>query len=688
MNEEIEINVRKLRPFTRFIYTIGELPTSYLMSMTYEEQLIWLCNYLSQTVIPAVNNNAEATEELQNLFIELQEYVNHYFDNLDVQEEINEKLDEMAQDGSLTNIIKNYVDPRFNEYTNELNNEFNSYKNEVNSQINLQNNNISTISQNQTTLSQRMDEFTSLTEGSTTGDAELIDGRTSFDGITYSNIGGNIRNSDEKINERLNDYINTNILKNMTYTTGILEDDGTIKTTATNYITTDEFVEVTGNTNYYFKTIRYVVWYHDSTLLRYDDVLFLDAYDMVITSPATANKCKLSFELTKQNSITMNLVNESFTSLGTNKVKDCIGVRNNLLYGKTTTGGYFSNGHSHGGEQAVANYNYYSAIKVQANHTYTVYPRVRFVCLYENYYTRELVGDMEISSDPSASEQSFTPDVDGYVYVTVYKSDYDDGLCKMVDTTSNTNVYPVDARLMTDTFIPNETTINYIKSKLTSDLEGKVIYNFGDSIANGSGNDNVGYAEYMRNLYGCVVTDYAVGGATLSKVSGQAMSSILDQIDNASSTTPDIILLEGGANDYTQAREMGNMTSEFEFNSANFDSTTYIGALEMALNKLITKYPGTPIIWLYTHRENTRTEKTVGSVTVNFTTMHDRSLETCKKWSIPVIDIYNESGLNTMLSYYRTTYTYNSDGTHPNSYGYIQFYLPYVKDKIIEVLNI
>lgn len=109
MNEQFQVDVKKLRPFTRFIYTIGELPTSYLMSMTYEEQLIWFCNYLEKTVIPTINNNGEAVEELQNLFTQLQEYVNNYFDNLDVQEEINNKLDEMAESGQLEEIIEQFI---------------------------------------------------------------------------------------------------------------------------------------------------------------------------------------------------------------------------------------------------------------------------------------------------------------------------------------------------------------------------------------------------------------------------------------------------------------------------------------------------------------------------------------------------------------------------------------------------
>ena len=101
--------IEGLKPFTRFLMTIGELPSSYLVSMTYEEQLLWFCNYLQNVVIPTVNNNGEAVEELQNKFIELQTYVENYFENLDVQEEINNKLDDMAESGELAEIISQYL---------------------------------------------------------------------------------------------------------------------------------------------------------------------------------------------------------------------------------------------------------------------------------------------------------------------------------------------------------------------------------------------------------------------------------------------------------------------------------------------------------------------------------------------------------------------------------------------------
>lgn len=107
-----EIDKLNYRPFTRFCMSIGAVPTSYLAGLTIEEQLLWFCSYLEKQVIPAVNNNAEAVEELQNLYVKLKSYVDNYFENLDVQEEINNKLDEMASDGTLQEIIAGYLNTK------------------------------------------------------------------------------------------------------------------------------------------------------------------------------------------------------------------------------------------------------------------------------------------------------------------------------------------------------------------------------------------------------------------------------------------------------------------------------------------------------------------------------------------------------------------------------------------------
>ena len=91
-----------LKPLGRLCMTIGQLPASYVESMSYYEQLIWLTKFLQEQVIPVVNHNSSIVNELQD-------YVEHYFDNLDVQEEINNKLDEMAESGQLTDIIAQYL---------------------------------------------------------------------------------------------------------------------------------------------------------------------------------------------------------------------------------------------------------------------------------------------------------------------------------------------------------------------------------------------------------------------------------------------------------------------------------------------------------------------------------------------------------------------------------------------------
>lgn len=130
-----EIDKLNFRPFTRFCMSIAAVPSSYLAGLTIDEQLLWLCSYLEKEVIPAVNNNGEAVTELQNLFTELHDYVEHYFDNLDVTEEINNKLDSLVEDGTLTELIGAYIQPRIDQQNQEISN----FKNETINRLDIQN---------------------------------------------------------------------------------------------------------------------------------------------------------------------------------------------------------------------------------------------------------------------------------------------------------------------------------------------------------------------------------------------------------------------------------------------------------------------------------------------------------------------------------------------------------------------
>lgn len=75
------------------------LPLVYDDSLSYYELLCKVVHYLNN-VIQAVNEVTDEVENLKKLYIELKEYVDNYFKNLDVDEAINNKLDEMVENGT------------------------------------------------------------------------------------------------------------------------------------------------------------------------------------------------------------------------------------------------------------------------------------------------------------------------------------------------------------------------------------------------------------------------------------------------------------------------------------------------------------------------------------------------------------------------------------------------------------
>lgn len=149
------------------------LPLTYDDSLSYYELLCKVVNYVNH-LIEDVSNAEDNIEALLTAYNELQSYVNDYFSNLDVQEEINKKLDIMASSGALYDIMA----PYFQSLNNALA-QANTAIDEVAGDLNV--------------LDARVTAIASLTEGSTTGDAELIDGRVGGNGVTYSSIGDAIR---------------------------------------------------------------------------------------------------------------------------------------------------------------------------------------------------------------------------------------------------------------------------------------------------------------------------------------------------------------------------------------------------------------------------------------------------------------------------------------------------------------
>ena len=84
--------IQKLKPLKHFCMTIGELPSSYVETMSYYEMILWFVNYIKTQVIPVINNNAEILENLKKIVDDID--VN--FDEL--QREIDELDESIHQD--------------------------------------------------------------------------------------------------------------------------------------------------------------------------------------------------------------------------------------------------------------------------------------------------------------------------------------------------------------------------------------------------------------------------------------------------------------------------------------------------------------------------------------------------------------------------------------------------------------
>ena len=94
------------------------LPLVYDDSLSYYELLNKVVNYLNN-VISDVSNAETNIDALLTAYEELQGYVNTYFTNIDIQDEINAKLDEMASNGTLSEIIEPFIPDIITTWLNE-----------------------------------------------------------------------------------------------------------------------------------------------------------------------------------------------------------------------------------------------------------------------------------------------------------------------------------------------------------------------------------------------------------------------------------------------------------------------------------------------------------------------------------------------------------------------------------------
>lgn len=118
-----------------------------------------------------------------------------------------------------------------------------------------------------TTQKARIDSFTSLAQGSTTGDAELIDARISADGEKYNNVGiairEQIKNIDKKNNYKELIVKSENLLRDRNLRTGFYSQDSStnkLKYNSSNNNLLCQIVECKPNTTYNTSRLAYYAY--------------------------------------------------------------------------------------------------------------------------------------------------------------------------------------------------------------------------------------------------------------------------------------------------------------------------------------------------------------------------------------------------------------------------------------------
>lgn len=175
-------DLKNITPFKLCVLTNFPFIEADFDAVTNYQLLCKVVEKLNEIIANTDKQNSNI-ELLETNFATLYNFTKNYFDNLDVQEEINNKLDKMAEDGSLSALIKPFFD---------------EYKKEIDGIVNTQNSKISV-------LENRMDSFSSLPSGSTTGDAELTDIRTPAGGFNlnknYNSAGNAVRGQIDSVKD-------------------------------------------------------------------------------------------------------------------------------------------------------------------------------------------------------------------------------------------------------------------------------------------------------------------------------------------------------------------------------------------------------------------------------------------------------------------------------------------------------
>ena len=554
-----------------------------------------------------------------------------------LEEEVVKKLMALIEDGTVEKLINVNLFKTLNNEINGLSSQLEHIENETATKQELE------VERN------RINSFTKLQEGSTTGDAELIDARIGADSVVYNNLGDAIRNQFKKVNDKFksNNLLDQSVLK-LNY---VCNQNGAFVSTQ-NYNCFSDIPVKKGVKYNISPTARFIVLVDHEKSFIYSSgsatsdadltfTPFLDGYVHITYASNDTYKAKLYVNGTDENIVApysqcylsdnVKLKDNGVYEIVENVLNNEVKLTDNLL----TKGELHKNMYYDTYQKPTSNNTYsYFKVPITEGVEYNTNNRARFIVLVNsnnikqsNSYTGEVF-------EPT----TFTALVNGYAYITVYNTDletfalYESGksenLIKFGKYKLNENILVTKENI--DSSI-NTTPSNVLTTKkwiscgdsftaggyATSDGIDETTYKYQEGIYKGK---QITYPYIIGLRNNMTIINEAVSGSTMANNSKASAGSFsISRYKNIVTNHPDVdyITLYFGINDDNYSSELGTINDEV--------NTTFYGAWNIVLEYLITNLPYTKIGIIVTNGSNPK--------------YTNATREIAKKWGIPMLDL-------------------------------------------------
>lgn len=247
-----------------------------------------------------------------------------------------------------------------------------------------------------------------------------------------------------------------------------------------------------------------------------------------------------------------------------------------------------------------------------------------------------------------------------------------DALAKLNKLIGNTDISGIGDGTVTDALSVINNNFKNNPTFSSSPYKDKTIVTFGDSVLAGWGwKEGTGIIQPLKEKYtDAVWINKAESGANMAVTSSPAHTPIVTQIKNYTGAA-DAIIFDGGVNDINSSIPVGSIESGYD---ASYNTGTFCGALESALQHIMDRYPLAVKLYIIPH--------SFGKDNSLLDSIYEKAIEICKKWNMPYLDMRVYSQI-AMTSSNKDKYTYNpnskkGDGVHPNETWYRTFYCPVI----------